>query len=144
MFKFCLISFEMVWLKTCASFFFFKFFFHKRKDQWARKKWKWIKPKRETKKCKKTIKHWRRKLNRQLEKLEKKVRRSNLRFLLFYKSNNKKYGEINLKTNLKNKINEKKTWTGKQSKVCKRTCTKRRERAMARKKVGRTTVITHD
>lgn len=63
---------------------------------------------------KKTVKHWRRKLNRQLEKLEKKVRRSNLRFLLFHKSNNKKYGEITPKTNLKNKINEKKTWSGKQ------------------------------
>ena len=125
-------------------FFFFNFFSIKGKISGQEKSESGSNQKEKRRSVKKTIKHWRRKLNRQLEKLEKKVRRSNLRFLLFYKSNNKKYGEINLKTNLKNKINEKKTWTGKQSKVCKRTCTKRRERAMARKKVGRTTVITHD
>lgn len=125
-------------------FFFFNFFSIKGKISGQEKSESGSNQKEKRRSVKKTIKHWRRKLNRQLEKLEKKVRRSNLRFLLFYKSNNKKYGEINLKTNLKNKINEKKAWSGKQSKVCKRTCTKKRERAMARKKVGRTTVITHD
>lgn len=62
------------------------------------------------------------------------MRRSNLKLLLFHKSNNKKYGEINLKKLHGVENNQK----------FQENLHKKKGKGSVQEKVGRTTVITHD